>query len=270
MCNPVVFGDDTPPFQPWDILQTYDDTCAIKSQELVLDMFGINDVNEDILRNEAISLNWYTPGLGTPIDAIGNLLELHGVHVNTFEHSNQYTLIHELAQGHQVIVGVDSGELWDRTDNEILEDILGESGADHALIVSGIDVSDPDNVQVVVTDPGMGAVRTYPFDQFADAWQDSSCFMVSTQTAPPTLSMPWEDNIMPEIMGMETDVWMSNYGDLLDAGIDNASLISDYLANNPELVPVVEDIAPLFFTGGEDVFSEPLPDAFDDPGNLFS
>lgn len=253
MTNPVIFGEETPPFAPCDIAQMYDDTCAIKSQELILKIFGVQDIDENILRQEAYTLNWYFPGYGTPPDAVGNLLELHGIHVNMFEQANQYTLMHELAQGHQVIVGVDSGELWNNGIIEIVEDIFGVSGADHALIVSGIDASDPNNVQVVVTDPGMGQVRTYPFEQFVNAWEDSSCFMVSTQMAPPTLDMPWDDGIMPQIMGLDIDDWLHKFGDMLDSGIDCASRIVDYFSDHPEILQAAEGIAPLFFASSEDL-----------------
>ena len=49
-------------------------------------------------------------------------------------------LIAELARGHKVIAAVDSGELWG-TDLPF-EDWLRPGGADHALVVTGGDVSD--------------------------------------------------------------------------------------------------------------------------------
>lgn len=167
------------------VQQNYQDTCAVRSQELILRDFGVQ-VSEDALRNEAFSKGWYTPGSGTDVDKVGNLLESHGVHVNRYENANIFTLTNELAQGHKVIIGVDSGELWNKGLMEDFEDKLGIQGADHALIVSGIDTSDPDHVKVVLTDPGTGDVaREYPMDQFIDAWKDSNCFMVSTaQPAP--------------------------------------------------------------------------------------
>ncbi|ACF14795.1 hypothetical protein Ctha_2345 [Chloroherpeton thalassium ATCC 35110] len=165
--------------------QHYEDTCAVRSQELILRDFGIS-VSEDTLRSEAISHGWYTPGGGTDANSVGNLLELHGVAVNRYENANIYTLTSELAKGHKVIIGVDSGELWDKGVVEGLEDKLGIQGADHALIVSGIDTSDPDHVKVVLTDPGTGDIaKEYPMEQFIDAWKDSNCFMVTTAEPAP-------------------------------------------------------------------------------------
>lgn len=59
-------------------------------------------------------------------------------------------------QGHKVIVGVDSGELWD---NKLLgwwNDFFHGDTPDHALVVAGIDMADPNNPMVILTDPGTG------------------------------------------------------------------------------------------------------------------
>jgi len=167
------------------VKQHFEDTCAVRSQELILRDFGVQ-VSEDSLRNEAIGHGWYTPGGGTSAANIGNLLELHGVDVNRYENANIITLTSELAKGHKVIIGVDSGELWNHGLLEGLEDKLGFQQPDHALIVSGIDTSDPDQVKVVLTDPGSGDIaKEYPMEQFVDAWKDSNCLMVTTaQPAP--------------------------------------------------------------------------------------
>ena len=167
------------------VQQNYQDTCAVKSQELILRDFGV-EVSEDSLRNEAISKGWYAPGSGTDVNSVGNLLESHGVQVNRYENANIITLTNELAQGHKVIIGVDSGELWNKGLMEGFEDKIGIQGADHALIVSGIDTSDPAQTKVVLTDPGTGDVaKEYPMDQFVDAWKDSNCFMVTTNEPAP-------------------------------------------------------------------------------------
>ena len=67
-----------------------------------------------------------------------------------------------------------------------LKDIFVGNTPDHALIVAGIDMSDPNNPMVMVTDPGTGeCAKPYPLDQFMDAWSDSNCYMVSTDVAAP-------------------------------------------------------------------------------------
>jgi hypothetical protein len=88
---------------------------------------------------------------------------------------------------------------------------LGISGADHAVVISGIDTSDPDNVQVIVSDPGTGdPAAMYPLDEFVDAWRDSNCFMVATQNpAPPALpemaNFDYVAGHIPRVWGMPYD-----------------------------------------------------------------
>lgn len=197
-----------------DVRQLYSDTCAIKSQQLILKDFGI-DMTEDQLRNEAMAYGWYNGGT-SPAD-VGKLLELHGIGVSQYDNANIFNLVNELAQGHKVIVGVDAGELWE---DNILDKFLEDSQADHALIVSGVDTSDPDNVKVILTDPGTGdLLKEYPMDQFVDAWQDSNCFMMATNEAVPDIFDPYNNlpgfqmpiNNIPMIGQMPYDVF---YNDL--------------------------------------------------------
>ena len=107
--------------------------------------------------------------------------------------STIYDLTNELAQGHRVIVGVDANELWYNDSiggrfSNWFDDVFGSQGGNHALIVAGVEVnpSNPNDIKVVLTDPGAGHLRIeYPFDQFMDAWQDSNCFMAATDQAAP-------------------------------------------------------------------------------------
>lgn len=171
-----------------EVQQQYPDTCAIKSQQLVLEDFGI-DVSETQLVQTANANGWYNGGGTNPQD-VGNLLNLAGIPV-TKQDGNVFTLVNELAQGHKVIVGVDADELWHNDSvNEKwtnwVNDFFGSQGGNHALIVAGIDTSDPNNVRVIVKDPGSGDDgKPYPLEQFMDAWADTQCYMVSTNISAP-------------------------------------------------------------------------------------
>ncbi len=176
------------------IQQQYSDTCAIKSQQLILNDFGV-DVTEDQLVYQAEQFYIYRPGEGTPMEDVGKLLELNGVHCTQHENASVYDLTAELAQGHKVIIGVDSSELWNKelfapVMNKMTDYFSGEK-ADHALIVAGIDTTDPDHVQVILTDPGTGEeAARYPMEQFLDAWHDSGNFMVTTDSPAPLAYNP--------------------------------------------------------------------------------
>ena len=182
---PTLYGEPAKNIVSNYVHQQYNDTCAIKSQQLVLEKYGIY-VSEDQLRAEAYSHGWYSPGGGTSMNDVGKLLELHGIGVNQYVNGNIFNVINELAQGHNIIMGVDSGELWHYGLYEKIEDRVLGPRADHALIVSGINAADPQNIKVIITDPGTGDLcKEYTLSQFVDAANDSDFFMVTTNEPEP-------------------------------------------------------------------------------------
>lgn len=176
--NSLSFGSS---FNSYDenIKQTYPDSCAIKAQQIILNSKGI-DISESTLRDEAINNGWYTPGFGTPVEETGNLLELHGVDVKRIYHASIQDISNEISQGHQVIVGVDSGELWCPGLEEDFEDLTIGGRPDHALIVSGFVINPITGEEnILLTDPGTGDICTeYLESDFEDAWDDSDNFMI--------------------------------------------------------------------------------------------
>lgn len=160
--------------------QAYDDTCAIKSQQLVLNSCGIN-ITEDELRIEAYKNGWYHPGDGTPMENVGDLIEAHGIQVEKRVGGTIEDLKTATSEGHNVIVGIDSGELWNKGIEETFEDIIIGPQADHALVVSGFAINPLTGEEdILLTDPGTGELfADYPVEQFEYAWDDSNNFMVS-------------------------------------------------------------------------------------------
>ncbi len=196
------------------IEQQYSDTCAIKSQQIIMQDFGI-PVTEDQLVMISSELGIYNAG--TVPEHVGILLNEAGIPVTQTENATIFDLTNELAQGHKIIIGVDSGELWARDTNvweqfkEWWEDLWGNEIADHALIVSSIDNSNPDDPRVQLIDPGTGEIRYYPLDQFMDAWKDSGCFMVSTDVAPAEFTAIQIQNEQPTMH--LSDIAGVNYND---------------------------------------------------------
>lgn len=240
------------------VQQQYSDTCAIKSQQLILNDFGIN-VTEDQLVQYSMEKGWYN-GDGTQMENVGNILTDFGVPITQISDANIYTLVGELAQGHKVIVGVDSDELWNKGIMTSAKDIFIGETPNHALIVSGIDTTDPDNVKVLITDPGTGDLcKEYPLDQFMDAWQDSNCFMVTTEQP-----APLEYN--PEMINFDYNLGhLSQIGDMpyeeyIGEFIDSsANLHNGFLSDNSIMFDtVVSDIygADLFTDTNEAIVDE--------------
>ena len=166
--------------------QGYDSSCAVRCQELIMREFGIYIPQEQLMK-EAESHGWFTLEGGTPMEDVGKLLELYNIPVTQYEGANIFNLTAEIAKGHKIIVGVDADELWGRTGflHDLLES-LGYETPNHALLVSGVDISDPNDVKVIITDPGTGDIaKAYPMQEFLDAWKDSNYFMVATNEPVP-------------------------------------------------------------------------------------
>ena len=161
------------------------DSCAIRSQQHILSMYGIN-VSEDALVQDAIRHSEYSvhDNKGTYVDDVGNLLERNGIDVNRYENATIAHLISELGQGHKIIVGIDAYEaIADTLPARIAEmqkDAILEQ-ANHAVVV--VDV-DPHTFDVSIVDPADGRLHVIPIGRFTDAWQDSNCYMMATKESP--------------------------------------------------------------------------------------
>lgn len=184
--DPSLVGTPDVDAQFWQP-QTTAFTCAVQAQRGIIEAFTGQPVSEAQLVYDATVNGWLTDGGMSPHDA-GNLLELHGIPCHAKTGANVEELMAELAQGHKVIVGIDSGEVW-RTDFP-LEDFF-ERSADHAIWVTGVDMTDPSHPHVIVNDSGdpSGAGKAYDLALFKDAWQDSGFFYVATDAAPSNIGM---------------------------------------------------------------------------------
>lgn len=196
------YGLDT--FDP-NIYQGYSNTCAIRSQEIVLRDYGIM-LSQDQLINYATENGWFNPDPtmgGTDKSAVGNILDACGVETTRTENATISDIISELRAGHRVIVSVDADELWNNNESNLLKKTLGEiknkandnvqnflgiEGANHALVVGGVNVNpnDSSDIKVCLIDSGTGDVcKEYDFKDFQDAWKDGHCLMVSTKEPAP-------------------------------------------------------------------------------------
>lgn len=207
------------------VLQSYRDTCAIKSQQLILERFG-KHLTEDELVQQAYDNGWYRPGCGTSGNDMGEILRANGVPCTNYANCNIAHVVSALADGKQVMMAVDSGELWETSFigklKETIEDkIPFVGGADHALLVTGIDASDPSDVKVIVTDPGSGALnKPYPLKQFIDAAEDSKFFMTVTDNPAPNVFDAFEPGTthLPMIGDMNYYEFMNQFSDYMQDG----------------------------------------------------
>jgi hypothetical protein len=226
--GPVV-GTPEADAKDW-VPQTTAITCDVVSQEMILHEFGVN-VSEAQLVYDAASHGWLTNGGTSPQD-MAQLLEFHGVHTHANYDGGLDALMSELAQGHKVIVAVDSAELWNTTVPGM--DWFSQHGADHAVVVTGLDMSNPSHPQVFINDPGdpHGAGKAYPLEQFCDAWNGSGNTFIATDSAPPHLAghSIFGSNYHPETgMYMDKGFWESFLQSMLPG------VAADVVAHHPDL-----------------------------------
>lgn len=206
------FGHDanrTP--NPFDANTTQgnQNTCAVRSQELILRDYGIQ-IPQAELRDYAQEQGWYDDG--TPFEDIGKLLNTCGVDTHVSYDNNVYDLINELQQGHRVIVAVDANELWAEPGSLKWHFYQMFQDPNHALIVAGVkvDIEDPSKSTVILTDPGRGdAYIEYSMDHFAKSWQDANCYMCATNEPAPYQYN--EETQMMELSNFATDYTIAEF-----------------------------------------------------------
>ena len=151
--------------------------CAIKAQQMVLRNYGIEATVEE-LTELAKKNGWFEEGKGSAFDFVGELLNHYGVESVQMRNAGVYHIMHELSQGHKIIVGVDA----DADDN---------GTAQHVMLVAGIDTTDPNNLKVVVRDPSHPEQdNSYTANEFIERWKHTGCFMVSTKQPAPLSANP--------------------------------------------------------------------------------
>ena len=171
-----VIGDPAEAMEAWHP-QESQNSCAVASQEFILETLTGKEFEESDLCDLAEENGWYTPEGGTLAYDTGNILEAMGMRVERSEFNTISDIEECLQNGGEVIVGVDSSELWEGPDHEMFGPGMQ---ADHAVQVIGIDYSNPSQPRVILNDSGVadGCGAMVPMDVFIDAWQDSNCFMV--------------------------------------------------------------------------------------------
>jgi hypothetical protein len=182
-----IYGEPEIDSRHWH-MQERGDSCAIVSQEFILESFFPNrDFTEAELVEEAINEGYYSPGVGTFPRDVGELLEKHGVDVERSYDNNIHDIIEKLRANKKIIVGVDGNEVWSNSPDELfdlyLSDLFFYPEANHAVEVIGVDT---DKQEIILNDPGhpKGKGLRIPIDQFQSAWDDSNCFLMSTVESP--------------------------------------------------------------------------------------
>ncbi len=164
--------------------QTYPDTCAIVSQEFVIESFINVDLDEDQLIDMAIKKGYYLPGGGTLPYDVGNIIEDFGIPVERSEGNSFEDLAEKLRNNQKIIVSLDANEIWNNSESEQLNDLFFMPEANHAVEVIGYN---DDNQTIILNDPGHpnGQGLEVALSDFSQAWKDSNNFMMYSKNPAP-------------------------------------------------------------------------------------
>lgn len=174
----MVSGDPAADMEYWEY-QGDTKRCALYAQKFVIEETLGREISIEELVAVAEENGWLNEanGSGTMTLNMGKLLEYYGVdHEMSF--NNDINSIEEaLNEGKNVIVGVDSGQIWYGDPNNIFSP---STRADHAVQVIGIDHTDPENPMVILNDSGTpdGCGELVPLDVFENAWRAGDSQMI--------------------------------------------------------------------------------------------
>ena len=183
----VIAGDPMDDTAFWHEQQS-EDTCAIASQDFVIESLTGREVSEGTLVHHAEANGWYAPGQGTPAEDMDRLVQSYGIPADEHTGGSINEIATTLAEGDKVIAGVNGEELWNLNPGV-------DPAADHAVEVIGL-ANTPGGEMVVLNDSGVqaGAGEMVPLDRFVDAWNTSGDLMVdagpfaTTTTIDPTFT----------------------------------------------------------------------------------
>jgi hypothetical protein len=170
---PEVIGEPKEDMEHWH-LQSEDMSCAVACQEFVADELLNEDISEKKMIEYAEQQGWYEKG--TNPEDVGKLLESMGLDVERQFNGKLEDIEQTLESGGKVMVSVNNHTLKDPN----LSEIAG-LGANHVVEVIGIDRRDPNNVKVILNDPGVenGRGIEHSVSDFEKAWETGGCYMVS-------------------------------------------------------------------------------------------
>ena len=196
--SPEILGVPNAQADFWE-MQEFSDNCEPTAESFIIRQFGFDSISTNDFAYISQANGWYMPGGGTSLEHVGDLMDIFGIENHTIPNASIQELASEIMQGHGVIVGVNADQLWDQgplqelynwAAKEFGFDNPVDAPANHALCVTGFDVSDPDNPMVIVNDPGCpdGQGHAYPLDRFMDAWENSNFHMTATDNPLPAFT----------------------------------------------------------------------------------
>ena len=216
-------------------------SCAVVAAGGVIHAMKGLDIPETELEDIAKARGLYDGG--TLPENFGKLLGVYEIPYHVNESGTMQDIVKELAYGRKVLVAVDGPELWGQAPGGWLGDVLDwaqerQGIGNHAVWPIAVDVSDLDNIKVIVNDSGpsdgSGIGKAYSLDEFIDAAEDTRFHYVATnEAAPGTFSGPGPDPDLATFPGIK-DYYEIRYNESLVLGDMEVALTVSESASEQE------------------------------------
>lgn len=163
---------------PYWEMQGWVDNCAVAAEVSLINQFGhrLSQENANIISS---TCGWYQKGQGTPFHHIGKLMDLFGIPNHSRRGATTDDLLHELASGRGIIVGLSTPALRGPH-----RDTPAPSPGSHAVVVTGFR-----SEHFIINNPGHdgGAGESYPKAQFEQAWDTCGRYYTATDLPLPSI-----------------------------------------------------------------------------------
>lgn len=155
--------------------QENSNTCVLACSEFIINEFKETPVTERELLEFAESQNWMGKD-GMSLYRAEKLLEAYGVESCLTKGADYLELKSALSGRDRVIVGVNNVAICTEW-----RDQYPAFSANHAIEVLDVDESDPEDVKVIINDPGVhdGRMKAVGLANFLDAWGASGNQMLT-------------------------------------------------------------------------------------------
>lgn len=158
-------------------LQSEKNSCAVNCSSFILRSKVDPQLTEARLIQEGQELKLYDPSFGTYFDDVGALCEVHGMERELQTGATLEDIEQIQDGGGKVIALISSIKM-------AYPNRFGFFRADHAVQVVGIDRNDPEDVRVILNDPGRpdGQGLSVPEKVFLKAWATSGNSLAALYT----------------------------------------------------------------------------------------
>lgn len=172
----LIVGDYKEAMEHWH-MQLESESCVITQEISVAEQLLGKDFSEEKMLEFSKQMGWYDGGRISEGDC-GKLLEHMGLEVEKSENLGLNDLVQELTEGNRVICGVNNGMLYEPE----LSEVPGIR-ANHVVQVIGIDMTNPNDVKVILNDSGVenGRGVAVSADTFMKAWKTSDNFTLTAR-----------------------------------------------------------------------------------------